>query len=681
MAKKKKSRPAAKSKAAASQRRVLATTERSTSPSERTGGVAGSFRSLRSLRQKTPGWYLLLVAVAVGSPTILSVYGHNYGYSPDLHMASIIQISACLLLGLFFLSQLRSDSIEIRPFPVMLPAVLFVLWALITLIWAHNRYEGVVKLLDWGGAVLTGLLVVQTLRSRSDGLAVFYAIFASGMILLLLGVAQYFFDVKWVDQHARPAMTFNNKNMAAQYTLLFVPVGFALALYSEKLYLKILLLIGSTMAMGFILLSDTRGAIVAMLVQLAVFLFFLIRIEVFQKKTPIKFLFVAGLGVAAVIVLLLALSPRGLLGSADYLYSRVSNMLISLSTLSGETRFPIWINTFQMFKDHLFLGVGVGNWMVEYPAYHFQSTPDIEMGIRIQHINTHQDYLEMASEMGLIGVLLLAGIMVQGMRIGWKLIGNTDREHYLIIAILAGLAGLAVNAFGSFPFQQPAPVCVFMVYLGLLDLYNNNTDQKKPWLTFSGRRYAHWIGGTAMLMTLLLVILHYRWYQSEVHFRRSMVASRDGNINEMLTHGLESLKWSPNRWRMGNFIASGYLQRGETGKAIEYFEKVQEHYPYMMHTLRNTAFAYNNSGRPELALKKLLQLLEIRPDPSVHMNVGNQLIDMGRYAEAIPYLEKALELQDSLIPGTTMRMPGRMKAQQLKRVQQIVKGLKERDGN
>ena len=591
-----------------------------------------------------PSWYLLALVLVLASPAILGVYGHNYGYSPDLHMASVVQVGALMMLGLFFFSQRNTETLVIRPFPVMLPALIFVLWATLSLTWAHNRYEGGVKVLDWTGAVLSGLLVAQTLGKKSHIRWVLYGIFGAGFILLLLGIAQYFFDVQWVDQHAKPSITFNNKNMAAQYMLLIVPIGLSLALFARHWGLKLLFAFGGAGSCGFILLTNTRGAIIAMLAQLLLLMFLLVRLEIVEHKRPIRYVVAGSLLLVLVTALMLSLGPLGLVGTIESLYDRLSLLARNFSTLSGETRFPIWLNSLAMIRDHLWFGVGAGNWMVEYPFYHYLVTPDIEMSTQVQHINAHQDYLELAAELGLLGILMILLIGVQAMRYGWRLLSMPDRDHYIVAGLLSALAGLAVNAIGSFPFEQPAPVCLFMVYLGLLDCYYYFEYRPKAWMHVSGRRRMPMATVVVSVLVVALVVLHYRWYQSEIHFRRATIASRNNNSDAMLEHGLEALKWTPHRQRMGNFVGSGYMRRGETFKAVEAFEKVLDYYPHMMHTIRNSYFAYTRVGDQEKALEKLQQLRQIRPSPLVHLMVGYHLLQMGRDEDAYTYLRKSREL-------------------------------------
>ena len=42
----------------------------------------------------------------------------------------------------------------------------------------------------------------------------------------------------------------------------------------------------------------------------------------------------------------------------------------------GSLRSIMWLNSWEMIKDHWLLGVGYGNWLVMYPVYHQAAIAD-----------------------------------------------------------------------------------------------------------------------------------------------------------------------------------------------------------------------------------------------------------------------------------------------------------------
>ncbi len=600
----------------------------------------------RAAISKVPVWYVLILAVLVGAPPVLGVYGHAYGYSPDLHTASIIQVGSAGILALFLFLQSGSRRIPLWYGPVLFPALLFYAWALLSLLWAHNYYEGAVKLLDWGGALLLGFLISQSLREERHVRLVLQGIFFAGALLLMLGLAQYFFDVDWVDQHAKPAATFNNKNMAAQYTLLIFPLCVALVMYSTQILWKLVFAFFGFIALFFILTSDTRGSIIAASVEVLLLMLLALYKYAYdgeRRKVFYVLLFTAvGIGLLIASLFLIEDGNGGIIFFR--LVERFTQLYNALVTFTGETRFQIWLNTIAMIADRPLIGFGVGNWMVEYPLYHMKWRFDREMSYEVQHINTHQDYLELTAELGLIGMFFLLWMGVQVVRVLFNVLRRIERrDSWLVLGAGAAMVGMAVNALGSFPFEQPVPVMLFMVYGGALDFYYRKVNDRSPAFHLPAARIARPAAIVSVLLCVGLLVLHYRWYNSEIHFRRATIASHQQNYYLTLLHGKEALRWSRGRKRMANFIAVGHMQRGEVARAIEAWEDVLGSYPNLMHTLNNTSIAYARLGNYEKALEKAEQLVELRATPKSFVQKASVLQALGRLEEAEGYFRKALE--------------------------------------
>ena len=578
--------------------------------------ATASNTALPGLVWQAPTWYKWLLALLVAAPPLLGVYGHKYGYSPDLHMASVIQVGACAMLLLFFLLPRPRSTLNILSMPVLLPLWCFLGWSVLSLLWSHNNYEGSIKLLDWGGALLTAFLVTQTFNQPKDVDRCLYVLFAIGVVLASIGLLQYHYGFDLIDQHYPPALTFNNKNMAAQYLLLLIPIGLLMMLRISAPHWKILLLGGSMAQVILLFYGTTRNAILCFILQLALLLFFLIR-ETMKRWHDRGFWqrFCIYVGVGICILFLLSLLSKGDGSLITYTIQRLETLWKHAMSYSGETRFPIWRNTIEMIKDHWLIGVGIGNWMVEYPLYYRSAMVDWEMGLDIQHINTHNDYLELFAELGLVGLLLMiwgaTGVARRGGQMAFKL--DYDGRVVMVLLLVA-MAGLALNAAGSFAFEQPAPICLFVVYAGLIEVYWRN--YQGPRLLLSLPRFG-WRGSlvastVAAVLFASVVWHHHRWYQSEISFRKATIASRRSDVQGMLIEGLRAKELFPARRRLRNFVAMGYMRRGNYSNAIDAFNEVLEGYPNMLHTLTNTITAYDHAGRSAEAMPLVKRLVSAR---------------------------------------------------------------------
>jgi len=112
-----------------------------------------------------------------------------------------------------------------------------------------------------------------------------------------------------------------------------------------------------------------------------------------------------------------------------------------------DSRPLAWMDTIPMIGGRPLIGFGPGNYGQTFPEYR-QRVPNV----RIEMVHPHNEYLEMLSEYGLIGAVLIAGVLVCFIIPMIRLIRTSDRLTHALpaVAILAALAGTAVHGFFDF---------------------------------------------------------------------------------------------------------------------------------------------------------------------------------------------------------------------------------------
>ncbi len=541
--------------------------------------------------------WLYGLAFALFIPTLIAPMFTQYGYSPDLHMSFTIQVCMLTLLSLFLISHRNRKEIALVKNPLILPIFLFYGWAFISIFWAYNRFESMISLLDWGAGIITFLLVSNALRKPEDTKLIIHAIFMTGILLAFLGWNQYLLGVDWVQQHAPPSATFNNKNMAAQYGVLVMPLGIGLFLSAQKRLEYWLYALGTMLIFVFVMYTFTRntylnftGILAALILLLVLNRFYGHRLN-FPKEKIFVFFFACFLALFS-----LMWNKTGWIGLEyfDHLFGRF-NTIGTEARLDGKgiPRVAMWFNSLEMIKDHFITGVGIGNWMVYYPVYQTSAIIDFEMSESVQHINAHNDYVEILSDLGIIGLGLLMLLCFTLFRTGLKtFFGHIDNPNrFIVLGVMLGCVGIGINAFFSFPFKQPAPIMVFCAYLGILANEYARVNNTKLW-QFPGGSKALATGLVTSVVMVSAFALHYQWNQSEIHFRKATILSRNDNPHMMIQEGQKSYDALPLRSRMLNFVGMGHLRTGNTKGAAEALESVKAAYPNRNNTLQNLGFIY-----------------------------------------------------------------------------------------
>ena len=616
------------------------------------------------------GW-IYAFAVVLFAPTIVAPLFTKYGYSPDLHMAYMIQTGLLLLLTAFLFAHRRWQNLTWVKEPLTLPALLFYGWALLSIFWAHNRFESMISTLDWGAGVLCFLLIAHGVRKVEHIRALVLAIFFTGVALSFLGWNQYLLGVEWVQQHAPPSATFNNKNMAAQYGVLVMPLSIGLFMAEQRRLAYWLYAFSITLTFVFVMYTVTRNAYLNLAGILAALVLFSIIDHLkgnrwhFSKDKWIAFLCALTVGFFALLIGpgedggIEWIGPTKFFGS---LFGEIESIHGSAKLDgTGVPRVAMWFNSLEMVKDNLLTGVGMGNWMVHYPLYQTAAIIDFEMSESIQHINAHNDYVEILSDLGIIGLLLLFFLGFRLFRTALTaFFPHPDNPNrFIILGVLLGCMGIGINAFFSFPFKQPAPIMVFMAYLGILSVEHSRVKNAllKQVPAANKALTASFISATVFAT---IFTLHYQWNQSEIHFRLATISSQQQKFHVMKREGQRSFDALPIRSRMLNFVGMGHMRTGNPQAAAEYLERVKASYPHRNNTLQNLGYIYLELAEDarrknrtkdytkylEKARENFAHLTDIRPDNArAHRNLGVTYVRLNQPKPAYIHLETSTALE------------------------------------
>ena len=127
-----------------------------------------------------------------------------------------------------------------------------------------------------------------------------------------------------------------------------------------------------------------------------------------------------------------------------------------------KSRKSFALDSLRMWRDHLVLGVGLGNFETAYPG--FQSLPT---DLWIDH--AHDDYLEAAAEMGLVGAVLILSALALFFRLAFQDLrhGSRSESGWIRLGAAIGCCGMLVHSFFDFNLHIPANAAWFAILAGL----------------------------------------------------------------------------------------------------------------------------------------------------------------------------------------------------------------------
>ena len=212
-----------------------------------------------------------------------------------------------------------------------------------------------------------------------------------------------------------------------------------------------------------LVLANSRGGILAMLAQVVVAVLLLISFRGLSADYQLpQIAQSAALRAVLLVVLVIGVLFGTFWVGGDRLATNFENAtseLSSTATRAGASRNEIWRATFKMFAAHPIVGVGLGAYWIGITAYHDASglmTPQ----------EAHNDYLELLSSGGLIGLALGVWFAVAVIRkTRHNLLVDTGYKRAVRLGAVLGLTGVAAHSLVDFGLHIMTNAIVFITLI------------------------------------------------------------------------------------------------------------------------------------------------------------------------------------------------------------------------
>lgn len=307
--------------------------------------------------------------------------------------------------------------------------------------------------------------------------AVFQAFY--GSIMTLSGLEYGFFIQKYAYVGFATG-TFVNRNHLAGYLEMLSAVGIGLLMatsstkehgrtwrhrirnllhlmLSQKLLLRLML---AMMVIALVLTRSRMGnagffisMMVAGLITLAIFRIQTSSFGEMFKRDETK---------SAVILIVSLLVIDMFIVGAWFGVDKLADRIAQSSLENDAGRVEVSINTLNLLKDYPIVGAGAGGFHVVYARYRGD-------GIAQYYDHAHEDYLELISDVGVVGISLLGLIVLTSFGAALKaLYRRRDRllRGMAFASIMATIA-ILIHSTVDFNLQIPANAATFMVMLAL----------------------------------------------------------------------------------------------------------------------------------------------------------------------------------------------------------------------
>lgn len=330
--------------------------------------------------------------------------------------------------------------------------------------------EATVKMLSLAIYFLAALHTLRNSARRRNVLIVLAVFGFAVSVFAILQRLTYNGKMYWirpVSPYIAPYGPYGNYNHFAGMVELILPLPLAYLLFARiNFEQRLLWLISVVLLAVALILSGSRGGILALGIELLAMML----IAVWARRQGVnpelnltgnKMVAAGALAVVLLLVLWIGYEPLSerfrLLGQGSSEYSLV-------------TRTEYWRGAWKMILNHPVTGVGLGAFPTAYPAYGRSSVKNERLE------QTHNDYLQLLTDAGIIGGLIGVWFLVELGRVARRqfrqLKQTRNQDRALVLGGWVAMTGIAVHSFLDFNLQIAANalLCLFILAMTVAPL-------------------------------------------------------------------------------------------------------------------------------------------------------------------------------------------------------------------
>ncbi len=392
-------------------------------------------------------------------------------YVPGLRDAAALPRYALIavvgLIGLVILLTTTWQRGTRWSFPhILIPLLLVFIWSGLSTAWSADPDNSLTALIHLGSILVVFFLALQLSGDIALRTVLISAVTGASLVAVI-GLMQYFGVNPGYHQFIPPASTFTNKNFAALYLDLIVPVSFSLVLLARNRTGKLLATLALSLCLSYLVLTRTRGSWLGLLAGITALAILLLRQPALRTHFRLQ---KRGRWLIAALAILVFLS---LMPNQVFRPGYKINALLKLhEDGSMRTRLNADRNAWVMIQRHPLTGSGFGSFAFAYRPYMFVAAPTFQANEGNIMERLHNDPLQTIVELGIPAGLLAIGLFGAFLWMGWRYLGAdaSGIEGPIMLGLWLGLIASGAHSLVSFPLHKPAAATTLWLWGGFITL-------------------------------------------------------------------------------------------------------------------------------------------------------------------------------------------------------------------
>ena len=451
-----------------------------------------------------------------------------------------------------------------------------------------------------------------------------------GFIASLIGIIQIVYilpEHNYTFNHQTAYLikaTFSHRNIYSQLLLLSLPFSIYIAISCQK-YWRILSILGSILQLALISILLVRSVWLALFISsfISALVYFLTRknkIELFNiRKLIIYISIIAG-------IIFISLFSFSKFDTSDTLIKQIS-WIKKTPFGSVEERLNLWKASIRMIKEKPLTGQGAGNWAIVLPKY---SNKEIrvneEENLFTNFQRAHNDYLQTAAEIGLVGLLFYLLIFASSIYYLIKTLkhGN-EKDRSFSVVLLFSIISYLIISFFSFPKER---IDSSIIIITILALSISLTLKKEKKQNTEVQGFIPFLLIPISVSLLYSNYVNYEILKGEYYTKKAYIARQENKhieiIKEISNAYSSFYKTDPTSTPLMWYSGTSSFLLNDIQTALNKFKQAYNDAPYHKHNLNDLATSYEILGNHDKALKYYRKAIAVSPfftDPLLNMSI------------------------------------------------------------
>jgi len=592
----------------------------------------------------------LLIFLIIASPFLIYKYVDYFRANQELW----VKLISFFILFLILLKIVSGKNIVLSKDKLSFLLIIFFLYLSSSLIYSSSRVLSSRFLFLFFCYVFLSLLIINLKINNKTELLINVFII-SALLISSYTILHYYGLIRYFAEFGPIFSPIGQKNWTSNLLSLILPSSFAFYLlenekFKKYFYFMVIIIIYTT-----ILICQSRGIWISILLTIPM-AFLLIKkgnlTNIFIKnRKNLSYLFLI------LIIITVIYSTDNPLNKSPLTVPQRAFSVFDREDTSTNMRLIMLYSSLKMIHERPLLGFGLGTFNLNYPdfqALYLQEKPGMIRYLGDHNVlEAHNEYIQFASEIGVIGLLQFLVILLFFYKNSWNFLkakGVEPKNKVINLGLFLGINIFLIHCLFTFPFHVPFLGASFFILLGLANFLPMDNLGSCRSLTIhielrkSLKIFA--IVGLTFIFMISAYLFIIKPYLSEVYsFQGQKAYFIDDDLDEAIHHFEKAVRLNPCNGRILLHLGATYFNSGLFQEALPTLIESRKYYTDK-NIIRNLGLSYMQSGNYPEAEKELKQAIYLYPNFSeAYIDLAYLHAIQENYDEAIAQWNKVLEIE------------------------------------